>query len=388
MNIAIDARWIFKEISGIGNYTRQLLSEFANLSIDHRLVVLFNDRDLLERTREECQLDKADNLQTQCVPWGVFDLRSQVYLPRLLRQWEIDVFHSPNYMIPFRAFQRDATGPVRAVTTIHDLIPLRFPDHAPRSKKAKLMPLFRAILKESAKRSSRILTVSQASRADILHFLHVPDERVAVVYNGVAKCFTPGPLPRKASSRQHDGYQLLYVGRADPYKNVETLVKALAQLRQDHGMNVSLHMAGAPDPRYPEPLLLANSLGIAQHIHWSGYLHDDDLADLYRTSDVLVHASRCEGFGLQILEAMACGIPVVSSNAGSLPEVVGEAGRMVTPDDLQGFVTHIKAVLTQPALAEQMRNAGIQQASRFSWKQAALETLEHYQQAASTETPS
>lgn len=384
MNIAVDARWIFPEISGIGNYTRQLLREFARMPSDHRIIAIFKDPEIEARTIAESALAEAPHMRTLCIPWGVFDGRSQVFLPRLLAGEHVRIFHSPNYMIPYRAFRRDAGGPIRAVTTIHDLIPLRFPDHAPKSKKARLMPLFRLLLRESARRSACILTVSNASRRDIVDLLHAPSSRVKVVYNGVSGLFNPGIDGNDLAKRADGGFQLLYVGRADPYKNIAVLLQALARLRRDDGMKVTLCIAGSPDPRYPEPAALACELGIADAVRWTGYLPDGALVDLYRQSDLLVHPSRYEGFGLQILEAMACGTPVLSSNAGSLPEVVGTAGRMVPPDDVDAFVREIRTILTTPALARRMSEAGREQAARFSWAEAARQTYAAYLQTDAT----
>lgn len=378
MNIAIDARWIFPHISGIGNYTRQLLAEYACMETPHRITAIFNDPELEARTRAETGMDRAGHMRSLLFPAGVFDIRSQLQLPRLLKQEQIRVFHSPNYMIPFLAFSRRADGAIRAVTTIHDLIPLRFPDHAPKSKKARMMPIFRALLREAARRSTCILTVSNTSRRDIIELLHAPSARVRSVYNGVADVFlqagrqTAAPADANADRPR----TLLYVGRADPYKNIATLLQALARLRRDEGMNVKLCIAGSPDPRYPEPATLAETLGIADAVEWTGYLTDEALVATYRRADLLVHPSRYEGFGLQILEAMACGTPVLSSNAGSLPEVVGEAGRLVCPDDTDAFVQGIRTILTTPALAAQMRAAGFAQAARFSWTETARQTLD------------
>ncbi len=378
MNIAIDARWIFPHISGIGNYTRQLLAQYARMKTPHRITAIFNDPALEARTRAETGMDRAAHMRSLLFPAGVFDLRSQLGLPRLLKQEQIRVFHSPNYMIPFLAFSRRADGAVRAVTTIHDLIPLRFPDHAPKSKKARMMPVFRALLREAARRSTCILTVSNTSRRDIIELLNAPPLRVRSVYNGVADVFLQaGQAPAAPTAADAPGQRtLLYVGRADPYKNIATLLQALARLRRDERMDVKLCIAGSPDPRYPEPAALAGKLGIAEAVEWTGYLSDEALVAAYRRADLLVHPSRYEGFGLQILEAMACGTPVLSSNAGSLPEVVGDAGRMVGPDDTDAFVREIKAVLTTPALAAQMREAGFAQAARFPWAETARQTLD------------
>ncbi len=380
MKVAIDARWIFPDLSGIGNYTRQLLREFARLETNHQIVVLFSDPSVEARTILETGMDQAPHMQACRVPWSLFSLQSQALLPRLLRSQDIRVFHSPNYMMPFAAFRRNALGRIRAVTTIHDLIPLRFPDHAPRSRKSRALPLFRRILLESAARSTRVLTVSHVSGADIVSLLQVPESRIRVVHNGVSPFFQPAPPPAASNRPPHEPLQLIYIGRADPYKNVERLVHVVHALQQQ-GIPTHLRLVGKPDPRYPEPLQLAEKLGVQGAVEWTGFVRDAELLKCLHTSDIMVHASRYEGFGLQILEAMAAGVPVVCSRAGSLPEVAGDAALFAAPDDTEGFTQAILRIAQNPAERDRLIQAGLQQAARFSWRTAASETLQAYEEA-------
>jgi glycosyltransferase involved in cell wall biosynthesis len=394
MKIAIDARWIFPEISGIGNYTRQLLTQFGRIAPRHQFLLLFNDPELMQRTLTETGLENAADMQAECLSWGVFSPKSQLLLPRYLKSNKVDVFHSPNYMIPLLAFPRkkDAasagtgksgsrkTHRIKCVTTIHDLIPLVFPNHAPKSRKSRLFPIFKALMNEVGRRSDAVITVSNASRNDILQYMHIPQSRASIVhtvYNGVSQRFTPPPTPAKNSCPT-----LLYVGRADPYKNLETLIEAVSIIHKTTDIPVKLQLTGSPDPRYPQAELAAARLNIAEHVEWTGYLSDDDLLERYRSADLLVHPSRYEGFGLQIIEAMACGTPVVCSNGGSLPEVAGDAAIMVDPDDAAAFASEIIKVLTQPATASKMREKGLRQAAEFTWKKTALETLAVYNNVA------
>ena len=383
MRIAIDARWIFPEISGIGNYTRQLLYQFGKLNHPHTLVLLFNDASLLGRTLAETELTEATNIESHCLPWGVFSPHSQIMLPAFLKRHKIDLFHSPNYMIPLRAFPRQRAGRIKCVATIHDVIPLLFPDHAPKSRKTRLFPIFKGLMSEVGRRADAIVTVSEASRRDILNLLKIPTsqtQKVHTVYNGVSERFSPGPTP--ATSSNTSQRSLLYVGRSDPYKNVETLIEALQRVRTTTALDVQLKIAGAPDPRYPQAAELAQELGIADAVTWTGYLSDEELADTYRAADLLVHPSRYEGFGLQIIEAMACGTPVISSNGGSLPEVAGDAAILLDPMDTQGFADAIVRVLTNPDIAADMRQKGITQAAQFTWEAAAKKTLAVYEATA------
>jgi len=382
MNIAIDARWIFPEISGVGAYTREIIRELAQLPARHQFLLLFSDDAVLARTRAELNLDRAPHLRTLRVPYGLFSPRSQLALPALLRQQRIRVYHSTNYMIPLPAFPRNRRGDIRAVVTIHDVIPLLFPDHAPRSKKARVFPLYRALMREIGRRADTLVTDSQASARDIIRTLAIPTtraDRVRTVHCGVSQRFVPptAPAPARPPSEPR---RLLYVGRADPYKNLTTLIRVLARVRESLPIPVELVIAGAPDPRYPEATQLAHELGLTPHVRWTGYLSDDDLVRLYQTSDALVHCSRYEGFGLQVVEAMACGLPVVCSNAGSLPEVAGDAALLAAPDDVTALARHVETILTQPAVAADLRRRGLQQASRFTWRQTATKILRLYEE--------
>lgn len=382
MNIAIDARWIFPNISGIGNYTRQLLRVFAQQPGAHTFKVLFYDAAIAAQTSREIDLPNAPHMEMVMLPWDVFALQSQLRLPRMLRNMNIQVFHSPNYMIPLTAFNRKATGPIRAVTTIHDLIPLRFPDHAPQSRKSRLMPIFRAVLREAARRSTRIATVSEVSATDIADLLQVPKTKIDVIHNGVSSDFSPATIPTGAFLSRRDQLELLYVGRADPYKNIERLVYVVDDLQKKHGCKTRLTLVGKPDPRYPGLQNCIERLGLQQAVRWTGFVADKQLIEHIHNADVMLHASRYEGFGLQIIEAMACGIPVVCSNTGSLPEVAGDAAMLVDPDDTQAF-THAVLHLRDDETDRKRRiNLGIRNAKRFSWQKTALATLSCYEMAA------
>lgn len=381
MNIAIDARWIFKDISGIGNYTRQLLQAYAHHPGAHKYKVLFSNQQIANRTIEETGIHSAEHMEPIMEPWEIFSPQSQLRLPKRLRALDVQVFHSPNYMLPFCSFKRNAKGNIRAVTTIHDLIPIRFPDHAPQSKKSRLLPIFKAVLREAARRSTRIVTVSHASAKDIENFLHVSPSKIDVIYNGVSPSFCSEENKQGAFSSQRKELKLIYVGRADPYKNIEQLIRITHQLRTQQSCPTSLTLVGAPDPRYPEPQRLAETLGINEFVTWTGFVMDEELIRLINDADIMVHASRYEGFGLQIIEAMSCGTPVVCSHAGSLHEIAGDAAILVDPDDTAGFVDGILTLRNQPQQRQHHIDAGYQNAKRFSWKKTAMETIASYEAA-------
>jgi glycosyltransferase involved in cell wall biosynthesis len=378
MRIAIDARWIFHEISGIGTYTQELIRNLAHRDRANDYFVFFAHRSLQARTISATQLNAAPNFTTKLLPYDLFSLRNQWSLPGLLSDLKIDVYHAPNYMIPLRAFPLDRPGRIRCVTTIHDLIPLLFPDHAPKSKKARLMPVFNWIMRQVGRRSDVIVTVSQSSRKDIIRLLGIPEERanaVRVIPNGVSQIYAPG------KTQVGDEKTILYVGRFDPYKNVTCLIKAFAEVLKGSLPNAKLRLIGPEDPRYPEPRLKARELGVEEKIVWSGYVADDELKHAYQNANVLVLASHYEGFGLPVVEAMKCGTPVICSNRSSLPEIVGDAAILVDPDNHHEVADAITLLLTDTHLARELRKKGVEQARQYTWMHASDLTVEAYQQA-------
>ncbi len=387
MKIGIDARWIFKELSGIGSYTRELIRHLACLERAHEFVVYFSDPAMRDRTMAETDLHRAPNFSTGLLPFGLFSVRNQLQLPSLLAEAALDVFHSPNYMIPLRAFPRGKPGRIRCVTTIHDLIPLMFPAYAPRAWKRRFFPLYRWLMHEVAARSDLVLTDSRSARDDVVHHLCLPPERVLAIPLGVESRFQPrarkdadatGWTPGGAGS----GLTILWVGRADPYKNLVGLIEAFATLRKQYKLSVELRIVGPKDRRYPEAARCAASLGVADAIMWLGYLSDDRLLGEYQAADVFVQPSLYEGFGLPVLEAFACGTPVICSNKGSLPEVAGGAALIVQPQDTVGLADALRRVLIDGSLARDMRERGLRQAQKFTWAATARMTMAAYQQAA------
>lgn len=385
MKIAIDARWIFPEISGIGEYTRELIRELLRQDRANTYMLLFNDPAVMARTLVETGAAEAPNVQPKPVGYGVFSLRSQLLLPMLLRHLKVDVYHSTNYMIPFRAFSARPNRPMKCVVTIHDVIPLLFPGCAPRSKKTRLFWLYRQVMRQVGRRADVIVSDSEASRQDVAKQLGIPPDdaaRTKTVYCGVSPRFTPPARTAEKASDSKEPRTLLYVGRMDPYKNVAALICALSIARKKVPFPLRLVIAGSHDARYPEPSRLAEELGVSDWVEWTGYLSDEELVARYHSADVLVHASRYEGFGLQVVEAMACGLPVICSDGGSLPEVAGDAAIVLRPDDVTGFAGRIVEVLTHPALAREMAGKGQARAAQFTWARTAAGMLETYRQVA------
>lgn len=376
MNIALDARWIFRESSGIGQHTRMLIRGLLDLQTDHRFSLVTQDREWTERVKEElgCPWPCLE------VPFGLFDLRNVLQMKHRLSAAGIDLYHSTNYMMPLWGFPRHRPGSVRAVITIHDLIPIIFRDHAPKSRKSRLFPLYAELMRQVAARADAILTVSESSQSDVIERLRLPASargKVKVVYNGLDPVFfEPHTVPRNTPP------EILYVGRLDPYKNVPQLVSAFAEAMKKLPSGTRLRIIGPPDARYPEAMRLARQLDLFPHMDWEGHVSFPTLLEAYRRAAVVVLPSEYEGFGLPVAEAMACGTPVICSRASSLPEVGGTAARYVPPGDLYALSDALIEVLNHPEQQQRMVTEGREQAARFTVEQMARNTLAVYEDLA------
>jgi len=373
--IAVDARWVFRELSGIGRYTLELLRELGEIGGAFHFLVLVRDAERRAFIAREAGLADRANFEFAELPHGVFSPLGQFAAARLLRERMVDIYHSTNFMIPLPAFPRRRPHAIRCVCNIHDLIPLVHPEFTPRALKTRFYPVYKALMHQIARRVDTVVTGSESARRDIVRLLGIPGERIVVAPDGVAAHY--GPAGEKPSARGGPK-TVLYVGRSDPYKNLPGLVAVFARLVRETGMDVRLRIVGSPDARYPEAGEAARRLGVADRVEWSGYLDEAGLLKAYQEADVLALLSRYEGFGLPVLEAMACGTPIAASQASSLPELGGDAALYFDPYDVPAIVAVIRRICRESGLAEALRARGLAQAARFSWERAADETMALY----------
>lgn len=270
----------------------------------------------------------------------------------------------------------------RTVITIHDLGFMRFPE---RYKKPKRLYLH-ALTALSARRAAHLITPSEAIRQEVIELLKIKPERVTAIAEGVSENFKPLPAEDVEKFRREKGLPakfVLYVGTLEPRKNLPLLIKAFARWRKEHPADaegVRLILGGAKGWFYEEIFRLVEELGLGGLTDFPGYLREEELPLWYNSARCFVYPSIYEGFGLPPLEAMACGCPVVTSDTSSLPEVVGEAGWLVKPDDESGLATALNRLLTDDAAWSAYRGKGLLQAARFTWQEAARQTLEIYRQ--------
>lgn len=306
-------------------------------------------------------------------------LWEQTFLPALAARDRLDLLHCPLNVQPIAT-----TCPV--VLTIHDLTFLRFPERFNRIKQRYLATLTRY----SARRARRILADSAATRDDVVAAFGIPPDRIDVVYSACDPDFRPVDRANTEEMaaleefrRRHNLPEriILYLATLEPRKNVDRLVHAYARLVK-RGIPHALVLAGGKGWGYEKIFRAIEEHGLQDRVILPGYVSRDEQPRWYTAADLFVYPSQYEGFGLPPLEAMACGVPVVTSNSSSLPEVVGSAGITVNVDDVEALAEAMSTVLTDGAEAARLSRLGVQRAATFTWEAAAGACVAAYRRAA------
>jgi glycosyltransferase involved in cell wall biosynthesis len=365
VRVAIDARKLHD--FGIGTYIRNILRQLARLDRETEYLLICQPRD------RELALSLGDNFRAEVDASPPYSFREQLSIPWTLLRTRAQVLHEPHYVLP-------PLVRCKSVVTIHDCIHLRFPQYLPNRA---ALTYARAQMGSAARRSHRILTVSEASKRDILHYFPVHPEKITVIHNAIDERFAVPP-PEEDVQRVAERYQLrdkfvLYVGNVKPHKNLERLIDAFHLLRQTSGLDdVKLVLIGDEISRYSALRRAVHRYNLHKFVRFLGFLSDETLAIVYRLAGVFVFPSLYEGFGLPPLEAMASGTPVVTSNVSSLPEVTGDAALLVDPTSAEAIADAMRRVLTDATLSADLSARGLRRAQEFSWERAAARIRDIY----------
>jgi glycosyltransferase involved in cell wall biosynthesis len=316
----------------------------------------------------------ASHLPTSKPPVRI--MWEQAALPIATMRERLDLLHCPVNVRPVLF----CACPV--VVTVHDLIFLLYPRNFHPAKRLYLT----VATGHSVRRAARVIAVSEATRKDLIRLLGVKPERVVTVYNGVGEQFRPldeDVLGEFAARQGIKGRVVLYVGTLEPRKNLIMLIRAFRRLTDNPALeDVTLLIVGSKGWYYDEIFAAADQSGLVEsgRVRFLGRVPEEHLPLWYNISSAFVYPSKYEGFGLPALEAMACGTPVIASNTSSLPEVLGEAGILLDPDDVGAWAQAMERVLVDEPLARQMRHKGLRQAGKFSWQRTAQHTAAVYRQ--------
>ncbi len=365
MNVAIDARLLAYRVGGIAQYTQQLLQALAAVAPDDTFTIL-------EHRKQHEPVALGANIQRHRLLTPPHNRWEQWSLPLELLRVRADVVHAPDFIPPLHVRKP-------LIITVHDLAFIRYPailDAAARR--------FYAQIGAATQRADAIIAVSQSTKRDLIELLEVPAERIDVVYEAAAAQFRPLDLAPDAT-KTFNGHTLqvgsfaLFVGTLEPRKNLPTLLDALARCRdRSPAATPKLVIAGARG-WLDEPIMAQvkhNKLG--DHVHFIGVVDQQQLTWLYNACRFYVNPEIYSGFGLPILEAMQCGAAVVAADTSALPEVVGEAGLLVPPLDIEVWADVLDRLWQDEALRNDLQTRGFAQAKRFTWQQAAEETMAIY----------
>lgn len=359
IRLTIDAR-VWK--TGIGTYTLNLLAALRAADPNLRVTAI---------TRADAvAVLSALSHETRIVDIPIYTAREQLNVLAAARG--CDLLHVPHYNVPVLY-----GGPL--VVTIHDVAHLKL---APYRSSLKSKLYARPMLKMAAAKASNVIAVSHHTKSEIAEVLGIPGKKIEVIYHGVAPVYQP-IQKSKASERVFARYKIgrpyfLYVGNLKPHKNLALLFRALSTLRGRGRLHHSLVLAG-DDPRWKQSVFeMTARLGLADvvfHIPWAS---EDSLPYLYSAADLVIMPSLSESFGLPLVEAMASGTPVISSNAAALPEVGGDAVVYFDPRNVEELTAAIERVLDSPTLQNELRAKGLKQAAKFSWEECARKHIEVY----------
>jgi glycosyltransferase involved in cell wall biosynthesis len=366
--------------AGISRYTLSLLHALRSADAVHEYTVFVSERavkaQLPSTARSTTVLaGPASGHPTRRVLWEQFRLPGEVW------QHGLQLLHAPMNILPL-------TLPCPGIVTMHDLAFLRFPEFF-RPARRIYQQLF---TRRSARRATMLIAVSHQTRQDLIDLLGVPEERIRVIHPILEERFCLPPsaeaLKRFRQQRRLPERSILFLGTLEPRKNIRRLIEAYSLLKREAQLPHMLLLAGARG-WYEQGLEeLVRALGIQEHVRFVGYVPEEEKVLWYHAADLFVYPSRYEGFGLPVAEAMACGVPVVTSNVSSLPEVVGDdgkfgerAGLLVSPDDTESLARAMRQGLYDMPLRQQLRERGRARARRFAPARIVPQIIQAYQDA-------
>jgi glycosyltransferase involved in cell wall biosynthesis len=352
--------------TGIGNYVFNLAKELIKIGGKNICLINYKENDSLPVRYNNIIVSYPSKIPFKRLLWHNYIWFKKGYLD------ELDIIHNPTHVQIFLKFHQ------KYIVTVHDIVPFISLDRCRIGRQL----VYKLFFQRTLKTADKIIAVSNSTKNDLINYFNIPEEKIRVILLAADEKFKP--LSNKEIKEAKQKYNLnfpfiLYVGTLEPRKNIPSLIKAFYKLKKKT-LQYKLVITGKKGWKYKEIFETIDKLNLQNDVVFTGYVSDDDLPALYNAADLFVYPSIYEGFGLPPLEAMACGTPVITSNTSSLPEVVGDAGIMIDPPDVDGLADAMHEVLTNEGLRANMIKKGLGRAKMFSWEKCARETLEVYEE--------
>ncbi|MGB3903440.1 MAG: glycosyltransferase family 1 protein [Anaerolineae bacterium] len=369
MRICVNASPAVHHIAGLGRYTQELMAALLAIDSENDYVAFYNRPG---EAQVDPPLDRISHLTTNLAtkPWRMTALIGHLArIPQDRLFPEVDLFHATDHLLPRLAR-------VRSVFTLHDLV-FRFYPETHKLLNRWFLTLMMPRFLEAA---DAVIAVSEWTKKDAIELYGLDEDKVSVIYEGVNPRFRPASAERISALRHKYGILekfILSVGTIEPRKNLTSLLEAYHSVRNGR-RDLKLVIVGKKGWLYEGFFRRLRELGLENEVIFPGFVPDEDLPSLYSAADLFVFPSLYEGFGLPVLEAMACGAPVVTSNTSSLPEVAGEAALLIDPRSLQALARAMRDVLGNKTLRDDLRARGPKHAAKFTWETAAHGTLAIY----------
>ena len=373
--IAIDARFLAGHHGGFARYSQELIKSFLSLKNDVRWVLIVRDDEKLPEEVKQVINGASDDVEVIGTTITHYTWQEQTEFLKLLNSIDADLVH-------FLSFSHPVLYKKPFVVTIHDLTLGQFSQGTPWLKRK----MYDFIMRRAAEKSQYIFTVSEFSRLEIARHYSVSLSKINVTYNGIDhNRFFPISNTRKLQqvARQYriSDQFILYVGQWADHKNLPRLLEAFKMINDtlEHRNKYQLVLVGKPRHYYEKINNYVKELGLQGRVVFPGFVEDEDLPILYNAARLFVFPSLLEGFGIPPLEAMACGVPVISSNASSLPEVLGDAAHYFEPEKVESIARALVDGLISSRLRERLVSRGLKQAQKYDWQETAFKTLRGYE---------
>jgi glycosyltransferase involved in cell wall biosynthesis len=367
--IVIDTRWIRSlNIDGIANFTLSLTRELLNTNTQNSYILLIHSSEVGEYLKKYISPDIEKFFYK--VDFSVTSLKNIVKLPGIIKKIQPDIYFSPCY-----PFFSQLIKPYH-IGVVHDLIPLIFPEMFRKaSLKFKLFYCNRFVQKQSLKGLNQVVTVSESTKKDLGKYLGLQPEKIRVIVEGSNLKMISGD--GNMSSPEINKKYFLFVGRHEKYKNIKTLINIYNQLPEQIKSKYSLFIVGKFNEIYtPELQEQVKKLQLEKRVNFFDSVMPEQLPAFYKKAKLLIHLSLYEGFGLTIIEAMSLAIPVIASNCSSIPEVVGDAGILVNPEDDGQVIESIIKMVEDDVLYKKLSDKSLERAKYFTWQKSAQQLLE------------